>query len=209
MSRRQLAALSLAALVLASAARAGTETPETPAPAGQWSMIPLTAFQPARGNIGYALAADGSSAYHTRTAGDGGFLAPFALPANSRVHEICAFAYDDTPANELSLIVAYTELGDADRPAITGGRVDTYVTTGLGETPGYQRLCSTPIPELVLRTYGDVNGDGVPGWLTWSIQVEPVATGWWPQIGWGGAAVRWSPPATAAPQTPPAGESAR
>jgi hypothetical protein len=194
MIRWHHAALPITVLVLAGTLRAETDAP---APPGQWSMIPLASFQPARGNIDYALASDGSSAYHTRTDGDGGFLAPFGLTANSRVHEVCAFAYDNTPANELSLAVVYTELGDATRDAITGTRVDTITTTGMAATPRYTRLCTTPSPELILRTYGDGNGDGIPGWLTWSVQVEPVVWGFWPLIGWGGAAVRWSPPVRA------------
>lgn len=198
MVHRYPAALPLALLVLAGTAHAQG----VPTPAGQWSMIPLASFQPARSNVAYALAADGSSAYHTRTGDDGGFAAPFGLPADSRVHEVCVFAYDNTSANQLSLAVAYTELGDETRPAITGTRVDTITTTGQAATPGYVRLCTTPSPTLVLRAFGDVNGDGIPGWLTWSILVEPVAWGSWPQIGWGGAAVRHSPPARSNPAEP-------
>ena len=194
MSRWHHVVLPLAVLALSSTARAQIGGP---AP-GQWSMIPLTSFQPVRHNADYQLASDGSSAYHTRRGDDGAFQAPFGLPAGSRVHEICVFAYDNTPTNELGLAVAYTELGDANRDAIGGTRIDTIAATGMAATPRYTRLCNTPSPTLVLNTYGDVNGDGIPGWLTWSIQVEPVAWGYWPQIGWGGAAVRWSPPAPAA-----------
>jgi hypothetical protein len=195
MAQRYLAALPLAVLALSSTAHAQIIGP---AP-GQWSMIPLAAFQPARSNVAYELAADGSSAYHSRKGDDGGFQAPFGLPAGSRVYEICVFAYDNTAANELSLSVVYTELGDSNRDAITGTRVDTIATTGQAATPGYTRLCTTPNPQLTLRSYGDVNGDGIPGWLTWSILVEPVAWGPWPQIGWGGAALRWSPPTPPSP----------
>jgi hypothetical protein len=191
MAHRYLAALALAALALASTARAQIIGPAT----GQWSMIPLASFQPARGSVDYELASDGSSAYHARKGDDGGFQAPFGLPAGSRVHEVCVFAYDGTPANELALSVVYTELGDSTRDAITGARVDTIARTGVTATPRYTRLCSTPSPALVLATFGDGNGDGSAAWLTWAIQVEPVAWGHWPQIGWGGAAVRWSPPA--------------
>jgi hypothetical protein len=200
MSRWHHAVLPLAVLALSSAAHAQIGG----SAAGQWSMIPLTSFQPVRQNAAYELASDGSSAYHTRRGDDGAFQAPFGLPAGSRVHEVCVFAYDNTPSNELSLAVAYTELGDATRDAIGGTRIDTYAATGMAAKPRYTRLCTIPSPALVLNTYGDVNGDGIPGWLTWSIQVEPVAWGYWPLIGWGGAAVRWSPPAAAAVRPTPA-----
>ena len=196
MIRWHQAALPLAALALSSTVRAQVGGPQS----GQWSIIPLATFQPARANTEYAWAGDGSSAYITRKGDDGAFHAPFGLPAGSRIHEVCVFAYDDTPANELSLSVVFTELGDADRNALTGARIDTIVTTGLEARPRYIRLCKVPSQPLVLHQYGDANGDGIPGWLDWSIAVEPVGWGYWPQIGWGAASVRWSPPAAAAPQ---------
>ena len=194
MSRWHHAVLPLAVLALSTTARAQIGGPA----AGQWSIIPLASFQPARGNTEYTWASDGSSAYLTRKGDDGAFHAPFGLPAGSRVHEICVFAYDDTAANELSLSVVFTELGDAHRNALTGARFDTIVKTGMEARPRYTRMCTVPSPALVLQTYGDADGDGVPGWLDWSISVEPVGWGYWPQIGWGAASVRWSPPATAA-----------
>lgn len=187
---------ALLAALLSAAAAAPLAAQDRP---GQWSIVPLATFQPARANTEYAWAADGSSAYLTRKGDDGAFHAPFGLPADSRVHEVCVFAYDDTAASELRLSVFYTELGDAQRPAVAGARVDTIVSTGLEARPGYTRLCTTPATPLVLRTRGDASGDGVAGWLDWSIAVEPVAWGHWPQIGWGAAAVRWSPPAASPP----------
>jgi hypothetical protein len=199
------AALPIAVLV-SSTVHADSSTP---APPGQWSIIPLASFQPARANTEYTWAGDGSSAYITRKGDDGAFHAPFGLPAGSRVHEVCVFAYDDTPGNELSLSVVFTELGDANRNALSGARVDTIVTTGLEARPRYTRLCKQPSRPLVLQQYGDASGDGVPGWLDWSISVEPVVWGHWPQVGWGAAQVRWSLPETAAPPGPPDGESSR
>ena len=131
----------------------------------------------------------------TRGRGDDGvFQAPFGLPTGSRVHEICVFAYDNTPANELSLAVAYTELGDADRDAITGTRINTIAGTGTAATPRYRRLCSTPSPGLVLR---DLRRRQRGRHFGLAHLLHPGGArrlGPWPLIGWGGAAVRWSPP---------------
>lgn len=196
MSRSHLAALTLALLGSVGSARGEVRAP---APPGQWSIIPLATFQPSRGDTEYGWASDGSSAYLTRKGADGAFHAPFGLPAGSRVHEVCVFAFDDTAGNELSLSVVFTELGDASRSAVTGTRFDTIVKTGLAARPRYTRLCTIPATPLVLLNYGDPNGDGVPGWLDWSISVEPVGWGYWPEIGWGAASVRWSPPGASAP----------
>jgi hypothetical protein len=193
MFRRHHVAMPLAALVFSAASQADSAPP---APPGQWSLVPLASFQAARANTDYTWAADG--VYLTRKGDDGAFHAPFGLPAGSQVHEICVFAYDDTPANELSLSVVFTELGDASRNALSGALVDTIVTTGQQARPRYVRLCRALSPALVLRQYGDASGDGIPGWLDWSIAVEPVVWGHWPQIGWGAAQVRWSPPTPAA-----------
>jgi hypothetical protein len=159
-------------------------------------MLTLADFTPTGSMTTFGAAADGSTAYHTRTSNNNGwFHAPLGLPPNSRLHEICIFAYDNSSATELGMVVAFTELGDATRPAIAGGRLDTTILTGVAATPGYVRLCRNPVPEIVLSMQGDPSGDGVPGWLTWTVQVVPgLATGTWPQIGWAGVALRWSPP---------------
>jgi hypothetical protein len=163
---------------------------------GQWSVIPLASFNPTRSTTTFGIATDPSGAYHSRTSDGGWFHAPFGLPAGSQVHEICVFAYDNTTATELSMAVVYTELGEATHPAVSGGRLDTLVYTGVAATPGYVRACVLP-SALVLSTYGDPSGDGSSGWLSWAIQIYPgLASGAWPQIGWGGVAVRSSPPAS-------------
>lgn len=162
---------------------------------GQWSVIPLARFNPMRSDNTYTVATDGSTAYHSRqSANNGGFHAAFDLPASSQVHEVCVFAYDNTASTELAMVVVFTELGDATRPAVGGTAPGTAAFTGVASTPGYVRLCSLPT-NLYLNNFGDPSGDGVSGWLTWSLQVFPgMATGTWPQVGWGGAAVRWSNP---------------
>jgi hypothetical protein len=162
---------------------------------GQWSVFPLAAFTPLGGTTSI-VAGDGSGAYWSRaSANAGAFHAELPFPSGSQVHEVCVFAYDNSSATELGMLVVFTELGDATRPAVGGARLDTAIFTGVAATPGYTRLCRNPSPQLVLGALGDPSGDGVSGWVTWAIQVVPgLASGAWPQIAWGGVAVRWSPP---------------
>jgi hypothetical protein len=189
---RSLAPALLLAVVSAPSLLAQTE--DDTATIGKWSVIPLAGFNPTRSTTTFGVASDGSTSYHARTSSDGWFHAPFGLPAGSQVHELCVFAYDNSAAAELAMGVVFTELGEATHPAIIGLRADTAVFTGVAATPGYVRACALP-SGLVLNTYGDPSGDGSSGWLSWAIQVVPgTGSGAWPQIGWGGVAIRSSPP---------------
>jgi hypothetical protein len=85
------------------------------------------------------------------------------LEPGIEVTRLCARTYDTDPNHELIVTLGAFESGDGPtEPAVIPLAA---MATGVKETPGYALFCADLKPAVLLRTNGDLNGDGVSGTL--------------------------------------------
>lgn len=132
------------------------------------TVIPPAAFSPGLGGGGPLYDMTELATLQVLVSGTDPYWAPLDLPNGAVVDRLCLVANESTPAGSVNLFLVATEV---DRtPGWAHDPFATLVSTGVPETPGWTRLCASDL-DILHQAIADVDGDGQPGVLTYSLLV--------------------------------------
>lgn len=137
-------------------------------PGTQVTVIPPAAFFPGPGIKGGVYGINDLAILEGLVGGTVGFWAPLALPSGAMIDTVCLLADEADAAGSLNLFLIATEVDptpDYAYPPFTA-----FLSTGIPETPGWTRVCA-PDVDILYRAVADIDGDGTPGILTYSLLV--------------------------------------
>lgn len=140
--------------------------------------------------------------------GPGNFVigkAPLQLPNGSQITQLCVVGFDDSWHGEVILQLVGWEYPRLGTPAPTPQRVLATATSGVIEAPGMMTWCATLPAPIVVKSFGDLDGNGVSGWTSYALAgmlrwypgggVEPL----FGSISFGASIVVWRRTVSAAP----------
>ncbi len=131
--------------------------------------------------------------------------APLKLPNGSEVTQLCVVGFDDSPHGEVILQLVGQEYPRIGTIASTPQRVLATANSGVVALPGMSTWCAPLSAPVVVKSFGDVDGNGVPGWTSYHVTGHLrwfTAGGVVPMIGsirFGAAVVVWRRSVSAAP----------
>ncbi len=95
---------------------------------------------------------------------------PFRLPNGSEVTQLCLVGNDNIWHGAVSLSLLGWEYPRIGNTAPTPSRILATVSSGMGEMPGLSTWCAPLSAPIVVRSFGDVDGNGVPGWTGYTLR---------------------------------------
>jgi hypothetical protein len=153
-------------------------------PGANFLVIPPTDFHPKASTVTYSINLDGY--LYATNSGAGGFIAGVQLPAGASVVNICVSTDDEDPDDEVALQWRAHEAKDA------GGGATVLLGTGfsgIGATPGFGSTCVNLSSPTLIRKYGDLDGDGKPGYIWYDLEIDLETNT--PSLQWGPAVITW------------------
>jgi hypothetical protein len=97
-------------------------------------------------------------------------LAPLNLPNGSEITQLCFVGYDDSFHGNATLELVGWEYPRVGTTATTPAQVLATAATGLGPTPGMSTFCAPLAAPIVIKSFGDLNANGVPGWTGYALR---------------------------------------
>jgi hypothetical protein len=167
MSSRASATLAIAAFSLfVPSARAQTR-PEHFGGAEGTMTIPAAFFAglPAPGTNGFSFY--GYPGFPG--GGVGGQTPPLELPNGAEITQLCFVAFDDSWHAAASMTLVAWEYPRIGTTTPTPTQTLATTTTGYGEMPGMSTFCAPLAAPIRVKSFGDLNGDGVPGWTGYAL----------------------------------------
>lgn len=135
----------------------------------QYKTIPASDFEPDLNGMGFYRSENG---YRGLAAAPGDppwrFGAPFELPNGALIEEICFFLYDISDTDDIRVVLSRSEVDVGSSP-------DVEVAASMPATSaGYFAECFEFLPLSLprYRTFANLDGDILSGWLFWELRVE-------------------------------------
>ncbi len=132
-------------------------------------------------------------------------LTPLELPNGAEITQLCFVGYDDSFHGNATLELVGWEYPRIGTPTTTPAQILATAASGLGPTPGMSTFCATLTAPIVVRSFGDLNANGVSGWTGYALKgtlnylpgggVEPLVG----SVSFGAAVVVWRRTVSAAP----------
>ena len=166
MSPRTSAAVAIVVFSLAVPSAHAQNRPEHFGGVEGTMTIPAAFFAglPAPGANGFS-----SYAYPGFPGGGVSGQTPLQLPNGSEITQLCFVAYDDSwhAASSLTLVAwEYPRIGTTTP---TSRQTLATATSGYGEMPGMSTFCAPLAAPIRVKSFGDLNANGVPGWTGYSL----------------------------------------
>jgi hypothetical protein len=128
--------------------------------AANQSLIPVQHFVLGNSAQSHTFTSQG---YYQASGGDATLWAPLGLPPGTDVSQVCVEVFDNDDAEGLTVLLVGAEAGSAGNPAPAAVAL-AGVTTGVAPTPGYAKLCLSPIGAftypLRVRNQGNLDAIG-------------------------------------------------
>ncbi|MGH9379261.1 MAG: S-layer homology domain-containing protein [Thermoanaerobaculia bacterium] len=132
------------------------------------TVVQPAAFFPGPGDPDLDYGLNDFAILEGEVSGTVGFWAPLDLPTGALIETVCLVANESDSGGSLNLFLIATEV-DAT-PSYAYPPFTAFVSTGIPETPGWTRVCA-PDVEILYQAIADIDGDGTPGNLTYSLLV--------------------------------------
>ncbi len=145
-------------------------------------VVPASKFNPLSNTFDFTVS---QATGYTQQTSAGAFWTPLDLSPGVEVTNVCINVFDMDAAAEFFMIFGTYEAGTATSPP----SFVTHATTMTAGMPGYTLLCATPASPVLIRAFGDPNGDGVSTWLMQFIGIIPGGTT--TSIQWAHAVLTW------------------
>lgn len=178
----------------AALAQVGNE-PEPNQFGGNWftKIIPPTAFLP--NDDLTAFSASGNGYYHSRGT-NASYRVPLDMPPGTEIQQACLFVRDTSATFQIGFDWVAYRMGDSTEAS--GSTSIGSVFSGVAETPGETVICVVPASPVLIRAFGDVDGDGDQEYNYHGLH---LSAGGDTNVRWGAAYVVWRRAMSPAPLT--------
>jgi hypothetical protein len=177
MSRRMAMAMAVASLTVASAH--AQDGPEHFGGIDGTTTIPAVSFMglPGPDNQGFS-----NYAYPGHPGGQRSGQAPLQLPNGSEITQLCFIGNDTAWHGFVQLDLVGWEYPRIGTPTPTAARTLATATSGTppGAMPGLSTFCAPLTSPIVIKSFGDVDANGVSGWTAYALRGTIV---WFPMGG--------------------------
>ena len=162
-----LAVATLAAVLMTASARA-QDAPEHFGGAEGTTTIPAASFVglPAPDSTGFS-----NYEYPGHPGGGVVGTALFQLPNGVEITQLCLVAFDAVWNGDVGVILIGWEYPRAGITTPTAGRTLATATSGYWTMPGMGTFCAPLASPLKIKSFGDLDANGVSGWTAYQLRV--------------------------------------
>jgi hypothetical protein len=96
--------------------------------------------------------------------------APLSLPNGAEITQLCVVGYDDVWFGDVSLSLVGWEYPRAGTTTTTPSRIVATASSGMAPAPGMGTWCASLSAPIVVKSFGDLDGNGVSGWTAYTLR---------------------------------------